>query len=87
MVVYYHKAMCHEQKLVHYLQCQGHSEGLYNQNMTISTLFSKLLVRLQPNLVLLYNIISWIVQCKNWVTVFKVKATDRVQNISECLFS
>ena len=36
-------------KLVHYRQSQGHSEGLYNQNMTISTMSSKLLVRLQPN--------------------------------------
>ena len=32
-------------------QCQGHNEGLYNQNMTISTFSSKLLVCLQPNLV------------------------------------
>ena len=23
------------EKLVHYLQCQGHSEGLYNENMAI----------------------------------------------------
>ena len=35
MVVYYHKAMCHVEKLVHYLQCQGCSEGLCNQNMTV----------------------------------------------------
>ena len=34
MVVYYHEAECPVQKLVHYLQCQGHSEGLYKQNMT-----------------------------------------------------
>ena len=34
MVVYYHEAMYHAEKLVHYLQCQGHSEGLCNQNMT-----------------------------------------------------
>ena len=34
MVVYYQKAMCHAEKMVHYFQCQGHSEGLYNQNMT-----------------------------------------------------
>ena len=34
IVVYYHEAMCHVAKLVHCLQCQGHSEGLYNQNMT-----------------------------------------------------
>ena len=40
-------------KLVHYRQCQGHSEGLYNQNMTISAVSSKLLIHLQPNLVLM----------------------------------
>ena len=51
MVVYYHEAMYHEEKMVQYLQCQGHSEGLYNQNTTIFTVCSKLLVRLQPNLV------------------------------------
>ena len=45
IVVYYHSAMCHAEKLVHYfLQCQGHSEGLYNQNLTIFTILSKLLV-------------------------------------------
>ena len=27
MVVYYHEAECHAQKLVHYLQCLGHSKG------------------------------------------------------------
>ena len=33
--------------MVPYRQCQDHSEGLYNQNMTISTISSELLVRLQ----------------------------------------
>ena len=51
MMVYYHEAMCHVEKIVHYLQCQGHSKGLYNQNMTIFTISSKLLVHLQPNLI------------------------------------
>ena len=51
MVVYYHEVECHAEKLVYYLQCQGHSEGLYNQNMTISTTSSKPLVCLQANLV------------------------------------
>ena len=55
MVMYYHEAMCLAEKLVHYLQCQGHSEGLYNQNTTISTISSKLLVRLQPNLTLIVH--------------------------------
>ena len=41
--------------MVPYRQCQGHSEGLYNQNMTISTISSKLLVRLQPNLTLIVH--------------------------------
>ena len=40
-----------QKKLIHCLQGQGHSEGLYNQNMTISVVSSKLLVSLQPNLV------------------------------------
>ena len=51
MVVYYHEVMCHIEKLLHYVQGQGHSEGLCNQNMTIFTISSKLLVGLQPNLV------------------------------------
>ena len=44
MMVYYHEVMCHVKKLVHYLQCQGHSDGSYNQNMTIFTISSKVLV-------------------------------------------
>ena len=45
MVVYYHEAECLAEKLVHCLQYQGYSEGVYNQNMTMSTISSKLLVR------------------------------------------
>ena len=51
MVAYYPEAECHAEKVVHYLQCQGHSEDLYDQNVTIFAISSKLLVRLQPNLV------------------------------------
>ena len=49
MMVYYHEVMCHAENLVHYLGCQGHSEGLNEQNVTISTISSKLLFHLQPN--------------------------------------
>ena len=49
--VYYHQAMCLAEKLVHHLQCQGHSKGLYNQSMTILVVSSKLLVSLRTNLV------------------------------------
>ena len=51
IVMQHHKPKCHAEKLVHCVQCQGHSEGLYNQNMSISVVSSKLLVSLQPNLV------------------------------------
>ena len=53
LMVYYYEVECKAEKLVRYLQCQGHSEGLYNKNMTVSTIFSKLLVCLQPKLVLI----------------------------------
>ena len=52
MVLQHRKLECHAQKLVHCVQCQGHSEGLYNPNVTISVVSSKVLVHLQPNLVL-----------------------------------
>ena len=50
MVVYYHETECHAEKLVCYLQGQGHSEGLYNQNMSVS-MSSKVLICLQANFV------------------------------------
>ena len=31
MVVYYNEATCCVEKVVHYLQCQGHHKGLYDQ--------------------------------------------------------
>ena len=46
VMVYYHEVMCHAEKLGHYLQCQGHSEDLHNQNMTVFTISSKMLVHL-----------------------------------------
>ena len=80
MVVYHYEANCQAEKTVHYHQCQGHSEGLYNQNITIFTLSSKLLVCLQQ--------LGFIVQhhkqsvlWKNWITAFKDKVTAKVQNV------
>ena len=74
----HHESECLAEKLVHCLQCQGHSEGLYKQNMTISTLSSKLLVCLLCLIVQHHKL-------KNWITAFKVKVTVKVQNVSECL--
>ena len=47
MEVYYHHTECHTEKQMRYLQGQGHSKGIYNKNITVSTISSKLLVRLQ----------------------------------------
>ena len=59
---------------------------IFNVKVTvraISTMSSKLLVGLGPNLVM--SIISQSVLWKNWITVFTVKVTAKVQYVSECL--
>ena len=48
-----------------YLQGQGHSEGSYDQNKTLSTIFAELLIPWQPNLIWWYIIISQSVLGKN----------------------
>ena len=45
MVLQHCKPECHAEKLVHHVQWHGH-EGIYDQNITIFTVPSKLLVRL-----------------------------------------
>ena len=59
--------------------------GSYNQ--TVSTISTELLIFLQP-LMGWYFIIDWSILCKNWIVVFKVKATVKVQNFIEslCMF-
>ena len=52
MVMQHHEPECRAEKLVCCLQWQGHSEGLYSQDMTVSTMSSELLVGVQPDLVL-----------------------------------
>ena len=78
IVLYYHESVCNAEKLVHYLQCQGHSKGLYDQNMTMFTVSSKLLVHLQTSLVWQYSIIRLSVLRKNGIPAFKVKVTVKV---------
>ena len=51
MVMRHHKAECQAKRLVCCLQGQGHSKGLYDQNMTVSTISSELLILLLPNFV------------------------------------
>ena len=85
MVVYFYKAECQAEKIGHYLQSQGHSQDLCNQNKTISIISSRLLVRLQPGLVWKYSIISQSVLQKNWITAFKVRVRAKVKNVIEYL--
>ena len=39
MVVYFYKAECQAEKIGHYLQSQGHSQDLCNQNKTFYYIF------------------------------------------------
>ena len=53
--------------------------------MTASTIFTELLIFLQPNLIVLYIIISCSVLCKSKIVVVKVKVTMKVLNVIEYL--
>ena len=61
-----------------YLQGLGHSAGWYNQNMTLSTRFSKLMIRLKPNLLLyLQNFIYTIDSMRHhYMSVCLMKGVD-----------
>ena len=52
--------------------------------MTVSTTSSELLIFLPPNVVWWYIIISQRVLWGNWIAVFKVKVTAKLQNANEC---
>ena len=51
MMMHHHGPECHAKRLVCCFQGQGHSKGSYDQNMTVSTVSSELLILLLPNLV------------------------------------
>ena len=85
IVMHHHKLECHTKRFVCYFQGQGQNKGLYDQNMTVSTISSKLLILLLQSLVLWYIIISQSVLWRNWTAVFKVKVRATFQNVSECL--
>ena len=55
MVMQHYEPECYAEKSVHCLQCQGHSEGLYNQSVPISAISSKLLVCLQPSFLIVQH--------------------------------
>ena len=50
MAMQHHEPECHvEKKFSCFLEGQGHSEGSYDQNRTLSTIVSELLIPWQPN--------------------------------------
>ena len=51
IVMHHNELECHAKKIVRYFQGQGHSKGSYDQNMTVSTVSSELLILLLQNLV------------------------------------
>ena len=58
VVVHHHEMKCLAERLICWLQGQGHSEGLHNQTTIISAVSSKLLILLQPNFVWWHIIIK-----------------------------
>ena len=82
--LYYHKVMCHAEKLVHHLQCQGHSEGLKSKYDCFYYLLNCWSICNQTWF-LWYSIISQSVLWENGITAFKVMVTVKGKNISECL--
>ena len=85
VVMHHYEPYCLAKGLFRYYQCQGQSEGSYNQNVIIPTISSKLLIFLQLNLVWWYSIISRSVLWKEWIVVFKFKGIVIVENFIQCL--
>ena len=48
VVMHYHEPECHAKRLICYIQGQAGSKGSYDQNMTVPTIFSELLILLLP---------------------------------------
>ena len=55
IVMHRHEPKCHAKRLVCYFQGQGHSQGSYDQNMTVSTISSELLLHLLTKLGLIVH--------------------------------
>ena len=51
VVLHHHEPECMQEKFVGYFWGQGHSKDSYDQNRTVSTITSELLILLLPNLV------------------------------------
>ena len=88
MVVYYHEAECHAEKLVQYRKSQGHSEGLYDQNMiifTVSFLYTTGPFPTKLALIAQHQMPLFPTEKKQpLITAFKVKVTVKIQNVSDC---
>ena len=88
IVVHHHEPECHAKKSVgFYLQGQGHSVGLYNQNMTVSTIS---FISSKP-MSLMQSLSSSVVghhkqrsvrQRKYWIAVVKVNVTVKVKRFN-----
>ena len=57
--MHHHELECHAKRLVCCFQGQGHSKGSYDKNMTVSTIFSELLILLQPNFFVVVLIVHY----------------------------
>ena len=86
MVMQYYEPDCLAEKMVWYLQGQGHSEGSYNQTFAVSTISSELLILLQPNLVWWYIIIKPEFRGNGGGLLYSRRRSQRRFRVTECWF-
>ena len=86
IVVYYHELECLAEKLICYLEGQGHSKVVYNQNITFTTISSKLLIRLQPDLVCWFITISQRIPRKIWLPCSRSRSQQMIKmSVNDCV--
>ena len=88
MLMHHYKPEYHTEKLVSYLQGQGHRKGLYDRNMTFYNIFwtTDPFATKRGYLEFCFEPVC-LVTCERErrITVFKVTVTAKLQNLSECL--
>ena len=86
MVINHHEPECQAKRTCFVLlSSRSRSQGSYSRKMA-STISSKLLILLQPNLMLRCIIINQCLLWKDWLAVFKVKVTRIVNTCWSVLY-
>ena len=72
----HHELECYAKRLVCYFQGQVHSKGSYDQNVTVFTILSELLIFFSAKLFLIVHHHKRVCFIRNWIAMLRVKVTD-----------